>query len=249
MGVVATLLRETRRTVFPPYCILCGEPDTPGAASCRRCSARLDLLRAQPACPTCALSPGPHLASDGRCGECRRKPFRFDGTLRVAPYVDEMLVLLRRFKFNRFEYLDHFLADLATRVLDHAGWRPEVDAIVAVPAHWLRRLATGFYPVQALSRGIARRSKLPLWTVLRRVRLDPHQIGLGYRARIENVKDAFRVRGRIKDGACVCVIDDVMTSGATLGEVAKVLKRSGARKVYNLVLARAGRQDAELGRA
>lgn len=159
-----------------------------------------------------------------------------------------MTNLLHEFKYRRAEYLDRFLADLMIRTLRQAPWHDKIEALIPVPSHWVGRLTTEFHPVAVLTAEVSREVEVPRVPMVRRVRFDQHQIGLSIAQRIENVKGAFAVQaGVVARDACVCVIDDVMTSGATLNEVATVLKDSGAATVYNLVLVRAGRQDAALG--
>lgn len=159
-----------------------------------------------------------------------------------------MTNLLLEFKYRRAEHLDRFLADLMIRALRQAPWHDEIEVLVPVPSHWIGRLTTECQPVAVLTAAVARGVEVPRVPMVRRVRFDQHQIGLSITQRIKNVKGAFATQaGVVMRGACVCVVDDVMTSGATLNEVATVLKDSGAARVYNLVLARAGRQDAALG--
>ena len=158
--------------------------------------------------------------------------------------------LLRRYKYHRAEYLDRSLADLMSRVLQQTMWHGDIEALVPVPSYWLRRITAGFCPVAALASEISRRMNVPHLPVVRRVKFERHQIGLNLAERVRNVHGAFQLRDHADvNGACLCVVDDVMTSGATLNEVAKVLKQAGAAKVYNLVLARAGRRETELGAA
>lgn len=184
----------------------------------------------------------------GTCAQCRSAGFRFEGTVRIAPYVERMADLLRRFKFSRAEYLDRYLADLMLAALRQAPWSSEIEAFVPVASHWLRRFTVGPHPVQGLCEHIARQASLPCLSLVRRIRFDRHQIDLSMTERIENVKGAFALTSSADvHGAVLCVVDDVMTSGATLNEVARVLKKAGAQSVYNLILVRAGRQDADLG--
>ncbi len=127
-------------------------------------------------------------------------------------------------------------------------WHKDIEAVVPVPSHWMRRITEGSHPVMALATQIGRRLNVPCLSVMRRVRFERHQIGLSLRDRIRNVQGAFDLRPGVEvQDACICVVDDVMTSGATLNEVAKVLKKAGTRSVYNLVLARAGQEQATLG--
>lgn len=225
--------------LFPPLCTACGdgmagrrEPLCPG------CARGLNLLRAAPACPRCGVTPGPYLTPEGRCSACRLAHFAFEGTCRAAAYEGVALALLRRFKFQRAEHLDLYLTELMVRSLRQCPWSAELDVITAVPAHWYRRWTVRFHPAEALGRGVARWLRLPYARLVRRVRLDPHQIGMSLARRKANVLGAFRPTMQL-DRLNVCVVDDVMTSGSTLDEVARTLKACGARRVWNLVWARA----------
>ncbi|MCH8852933.1 MAG: ComF family protein [Planctomycetes bacterium] len=248
MALLGTAIEALGRTIFPPVCVACGRPPCEGGHLCGDCDADLDLLRAAPACPRCGSSSGPHISTEGFCGRCRASSFQFDGTARVAPYVDPMMQMLRRYKYRGSEYLDSCLADLMIRSLEQTMWHKDIEAIVPVPSHWMRRITEGFHPVMALAAQIGRRLHVPCLSVMRRVRFERHQIGLSLSDRIRNVQGAFALRSGVDVAdACVCVVDDVMTSGATLNEVAKVLKAAGARRVYNLVLARAAQEQSTLG--
>ncbi len=166
----------------------------------------------------------------------------------MAPYIDPLMQMLRRYKYRGSEYLDSCLADLMIRSLEQTMWHKDIEAVVPVPSHWMRRITEGFQPVMALATQIGRRLKVPCLSMMHRVRFERHQIGLSLDERIRNVQGAFALRSGVHvTDACICVVDDVMTSGATLNEVAKVLKKAGARSVHNLVLARAAQQQATLG--
>ena len=248
MALLGTAIEALGRTIFPPVCVACGRPPCEGGHLCCDCNADLDLLRAAPACPRCGSSSGPHISAEGFCGRCRTSNFSFDATVRVAPYVDPMMQILRRYKYRGSEYLDSCLADLMIRSLEQTMWHKDIEAVVPVPSHWMRRITDGFHPVAALATQIGGRLKVPCLSVMRRVRFERHQIGLSNSERVRNVQGAFALRSGVDvQDACICVVDDVMTSGATLNEVAKVLKQAGARSVYNLVLTRAQQQQATLG--
>jgi len=186
------------------------------------------------------------MSPEGRCGNCRAslRALFFDGTVRVGPYLDQMQELLQQFKFCRADHLELYLADLMSRSFNLAPWRERIEAIVPIPTNWLRRLSVGFYSPDVLARRVAKTNRLPYLPLLTRTRFDPHQIGLSVSARHENVKGAFKIKSHVKiAGARLCVVDDVMTSGATVNEVSKVLKQAGAVEVWILVLARAGRHN------
>jgi ComF family protein len=123
---------------------------------------------------------------------------------------------------------------LAARI----GDRIPIDGLLAVPLAGRRQRQRGFNQSLEIARVIARRLSLPLQRhALVRSRAGPPQQSLPLQARRANVSGAFALSEAVP-ARCVAVVDDVMTSGATLDEVARVLKRAGVRQVVNLVIAR-----------
>jgi predicted amidophosphoribosyltransferase len=145
------------------------------------------------------------------------------------------------FKFRGGEHLDRCHGDLLGRAIAQVPWFDDVDVLTAVPTCWQHRLTRRFHATSALAPHVARWAGLPLLALLRRTKGGPHQVGLPKADRIENVKGKFKIaHGVALPGTVVCLIDDVATTGATIGECARVLKRSGAPRVYAAVVAHAG---------
>jgi ComF family protein len=192
------------------------------APLCAGC--RADFFAADvPRCPRCALRlPGAHPL----CGRCLREPPSYDATLALADYrppVDGLVVAL---KFgHRLE-----LADLFGTLL------------VPVPLAHERQAERGFNQAEQVARRAARACGLAvLPDALLRTRHGPPQEGLDAAARRRNVRQAFAVNRRHAArlaGAQLAVVDDVMTSGATLEAVASALKQAGAARVTNVIVAR-----------
>src|SRR5262249_8541556 len=115
-------------------------------------------------------------------------------------------------------------------------------AIVPVPLHWSRRLRRGYNQAQALAHGLGSRLALPVVTsCMRRIRATPYQSQQAPSSRLVNVRGAFRARPHpVLKNATVLLVDDVMTTGATLSEAAKALRQAGAGRVVAVALARAG---------
>lgn len=237
--------------VFPRRCILCGgSPGSDASRLCPRCTTTTDRERRIDTCPACASTVAPYEVSEGRCQLCRKRPQRVTGTIRVAPYrtrsnaktgdpfgLSGVGSLLRLYKFKEREELGPLLGRWLAEAVRAAPWQERVKAIAPVPTHWRRRLARPLHAADALARFVARKTRLPVETVLKRTRCGPHQIGLSYTERAENVRGAFAVgRGKDVEGARLLVVDDVKTTGATLNEVAKVLYRAGAAEVYAAVV-------------
>lgn len=136
--------------------------------------------------------------------------------------------------------MDVFAQHLAEGV-KASSWSDHVEAVVAVPTHWRHRLGRPYYAAEILAERTAALLELPNVGLLRRVRAGPHQIGLSYTQRQDNVRGAFAViRGGRIDGACVLLVDDVRTTGATLEECARILLKAGCGEVFAAVAATAG---------
>lgn len=200
------------------------------AAVCDACAAELPLMPDK-ACPCCALP----VPADGLyCGRCLKKSPAFDASRAVWTYASPMREMILAFKHGQgFALADGFVSALHGLAAGMGA-----DCVLPVPLHPLRMRERGFNPACELSRPLARRLGIEhLPDVLVRERHTAHLAGLRAQARRQTVRGAFRCT-RDLAGRHVLVIDDVMTSGATLGEIARILRQRGAARVSNLVLAR-----------
>lgn len=186
-------------------------------------------------CPACRVHPG---RTSGLCTGCEASLFApqvgaFE--LSLGPYEGPLERAVRAFKFGGVRRLQGpFGARLALEVT-HAGW--PVDVLCAVPLHPLRRLARGYNQSALVAESAAQHLRLPYRVVLRRTRSTRQQARLGAEARGHNVAGAFR--SAPLSGERVLLIDDVVTSGATVTECALALLAAGAGRVYLATLARA----------
>lgn len=238
MSVFRRMAARAVDVVFPPQCFVCGGPGQgSNRGLCTVCAGGLDSQLREPACPTCASSVAPFEVSGGRCRRCRGERERLSGIVRVGAYEHGLRTLLRAYKFHDRLEIEAGLGAWLAEVAAAAAWRSRVEAIVAVPTHWRRRITCPSYPADALSRSVARGLDLPLTRILRRTRAGPHQIGLSYTARAANVRGAFALRRGVElCNARLLLIDDVRTTGATINECAKVLQKNGAAEVYAAVV-------------
>jgi ComF family protein len=160
-----------------------------------------------------------------------------DGTVRIGAHQGTLRDLLLAFKYRGRDELDRFLGQRLGHALCKTSWFDEVQALVAVPTRWHRRLLGRAYVATAIASQVGRTIGLPELPLLRRIRGGPSQIGLSQAERIKNVKGAFRpARGVGLADPVLCLVDDVSTTGATLCECARVLKRAGAAKVFAAVV-------------
>jgi len=166
------------------------------------------------------------------CGESL-PPF----TVCAAPleYSYPVDAALKALKFRRrLDYvpaLSELLWSAATALPD------DIDALLPVPLHWRRHAMRGFNQAQELGRILRQRSGMPQLDNVRRTRATPYQSGLDARARRNNLRDAFAVRGVIA-ARHVLIVDDVITTGETCRQLAQVAMAAGARKISVLAVAR-----------
>lgn len=234
-------VRAIEDVLYPPACPLCGRPDPPGRDLCPDCQAALARSRSVPFCTRCGTTVGPFAGTTDGCPSCRTRPAPAAGFVRVGEFSGALAELIRAFKFQGRDDLERHLGELLGDALRSAPWLSGIDVLTWVPSCWQHRLTRRTHATTALAPHAARRAERPLRRLLRRVRGGRHQVGLPRLERLENIKGCFRIaRGVRPAGAVIGLLDDVATTGATVFECVRVLKRAGARRVYVAILAHAG---------
>ena len=216
--------------IFGGTCYLCrGES---AGTLCASCKADLPYL-SRPRCPSCGLP----TIEGTLCGRCLGERPAFDATLAVFAYAFPADILVQGLKFRGELALARLLADeLCAEIFSASAGA--VDLVVPVPLHDSRLRERGYNQSVEIARGLGSRLGLPVVVdACHRVRDTAAQLGLPVKERRENVRGAFSCT-RALDGKTVAVVDDVMTTGATLNEVASTLKQFGAARVVNWVVAR-----------
>jgi ComF family protein len=235
--------------LYPPRCAVCEAslPIETRRRVCAPCLAAVEPMRP----PLCLLCGAPLLAAadDERCDHCRAAPPAFDSARAITRYrsggdssgsdgSSAVAALLRRHKYG----LDQSLGRALAEYLDAApAMDPDAyDVIIPVPLHSSRLRWRGFNQAALLGAALAQRLSCSLdVATLTRVRSTRSQTERDRAQRIRNVRDAFAVRrpSRVA-GRRVLLVDDVMTTGATADECARVLRAAGARRIDVLTLAR-----------
>ena len=182
-------------------------------------------------CPQCAL-PTPH---GERCGRCLSKPPHYDAAIALFTYDFPLDKLIQSFKYSqRLALGNWFGQQLANAITQHTA-----DLIMPLPLHPLRLRERGFNQALELARPVSARHGWPIDAqTCSRIRHTPAQAELPWRERIKNIRGAFHCSTDLT-GKNIVLIDDVMTTGASLDECARTLKLHGAAHVTLLVVARA----------
>jgi ComF family protein len=223
---------------LPTLCVACREPVS-GEGVCAACWAKLSFI-APPFCPRLGIpfvyDPGPGLLSmqaiaDPPAYQRARAAVRYDDVARTLVHA-----LKYQDRTDLAPAMGRWMARAGQELLEHA------DALVPVPLHWRRGWSRRYNQSGALARVIGRQSGVPVaGSALRRVRPTQQQIGLSRSERETNVQGAFRVaadRQAEIQGRHIVLIDDVLTSGATIDACARALLRAKAAQVDVLVFAR-----------
>ena len=223
--------RRLARLLLPPRCLLCGETGVGGRDLCRACAEALPWNRH--ACPRCAI---PLPQSEAVCGQCLRRPPPLARAHAACVYGFPFDRLVPRFKFHHDLAAGRLMADL---LLDAVAAAPRPQAIIPIPLHAMRLRQRGYDQALELAKPVAHALDIPLRAdALQRIRPTAPQSELDAVARQRNLRRAFVVRAGVALPAHVVLVDDVMTTGATLNAAAKTLLRAGVTRVDAWVCAR-----------
>jgi len=237
------LVRQSMAALlWPDQCLLCGAwlREDAERGVCTPCLARIRPLSPATLCRTCG-KPGlpPTGTGDGRCPACREAPPAFDAARAFAVYDTSLRQLILHYKFKHQSRLHIPLGHLMGLALATHFPREEIALVTHVPLHWRRRMARGFDQTELLARFLARRSGRRHVALLKRTRHVPPQSTLDLARRTDNIRGTFACRWPGKCRArTVLLVDDILTTGATVNECARVLKEAGAARVLVLTLAR-----------
>jgi ComF family protein len=219
--------------LLPQDCLLC-QGASGNRLLCEACARELPTSAS--ACPRCAAAG----AGDAECGACLADPPHYDASRAAFVYAYPTDALIQSLKYGGQLALAGLFARELHRRIGHAG---RVDLIMPLPLHPRRLAERGFNQAAEIARVLSRLCDLRMNTQFaRRVRNTAPQTALPWRERATNMRGAFACDPGVA-GLRIAVVDDVMTTGATLDEFARTLKQSGAARVENWVVARTARND------
>ena len=234
---LGSLLRDVVDLFYPGVCASCSAACAGREFLCPRCSAELDVLASSPACGRCALP----LATPGvPCPWCGGGGFHpFTKVVSLGTFHEPLRTLIHGMKYHRRWPLAEAMADWLLAEERVKGLLAGADVLVPVPLHWSRQIRRGYNQADVLASVLARRCRLKVARPVARVRDTPSQTAQpSPTARMANVHRAFELRRRRwVTGKHVVVVDDVMTTAATLQAVGRALKPARPASLCAVVLA------------
>jgi competence protein ComFC len=226
--------------LYPARCTICGKTVRAGEYLCNGCEAKIVPI-VPPFCQTCSEPFQGSINTAFTCANCAHRTIHFDAA--VAAYRGRGIVrdVIHEFKYNRQIHLRHLVARWLRAALDDerlSGYN--FDVIVPVPLHPARQRERGFNQASLLAELLSAQTSIRCRPLLKRIRYTTTQTALDRAERMENLHNAFRLRKNADvRGLRVLLIDDVLTTGSTLSECARVLKGAGATSVHAATAARA----------
>ena len=239
---LSSFLRKFLHVLFPSTCAQCKAPlwDDPVPFVCRDCWATVVPI-STPCCPHCGGPFSSPVALDHSpmhtCGACRTKPLAFTQAWSVFPYQSPLKEAIIGFKYHGKRSLTKPFLQAMIPALPTL---PTIDVLMPIPLHAKRLREREYNQSLLLAHGLSQHLRIPLLvSCLLRVRETAPQTSLSRADRLTNLHRAFAVKEASKiKGQCILLIDDVYTTGTTLHECAKVLRKAGSGSVYGLTLAR-----------
>jgi ComF family protein len=231
-------------SIFPDNCRICDEPLSgySRAPICRKCLNAPKALNPEIFCLKCRTPFLRERALDdnGLCRLCAAGVGSYDAAYAWGGYDGVLKDLIHCFKFHGMRSLSKPLGGYLAEAFPRSE---RIDAIVPMPVHWTRRMERGFNQCELLASELSRHTGVPVWKSLRKVKRTEKQSNLAGAKRRRNVRGSFGVReGRSIAGKRLMLVDDVLTTGATVNEAAEELKRHGAARVAVLTVARVDRR-------
>jgi ComF family protein len=185
--------------------------------------------------------PAPHI--EGLCGSCRLREHAYDFARSALIFNDPFREVIHHLKYSDRVSLARPLGRLLCECLEREAFQGHV--VMPVPLHRKRERRRGFNQASLIAESLTQLNRTIDTTTLHRRKNTPSQTGLSRSQRTLNLAGAFGVRGRVPE--CVIVVDDVYTTGSTLHEIAKTLKRHGAERVEVLTVARVPSPEVGIG--
>lgn len=241
-----TIAARALDLLFPCSCAICGCPLQNGDSLCTPCTTSLPKV-SPPFCESCGAGFQGRIESTFQCPNCDSMRFAFEFARPALVRSPQALDLIHRLKYRRASHLAPSLGRTLNDALDDPRFgvaKAERWPLVPVPLHWTRLRSRHFNQAAEIARGLSLVSGLPVLHALRRTRETGTQTLLGRSSRLQNLKGAFettRAASRftsLHPSASAILVDDVLTTGATLHACAQALRKAGFKRIAAVTLMR-----------
>lgn len=223
--------------IYPPLCVACGKEIEKGLI-CEDCLTKLTRLNIE-TCPECGEP-----VFDRNSHRCREPRLKLKRVRTLGRYNSPRKELIGEFKYHHKPSLAKILGKEMGVILNSDPVLKTSDLLVPIPLHPARKRERGYNQAELLAEEISKFTYIPFSNCLKRVKNTKAQVTLSERERLENVREAFKLKkGADISGKRVILIDDVFTTGATLNAAALSLIEGGAEEVYGLTVAAAHSGD------
>jgi competence protein ComFC len=233
-------LRAIGSLFYPALCAVCHAPVMRKDYICSDCLDKAQRI-VPPFCAKCSEPFTGAIEGEFTCANCADRTLAFDAAVSAYRSRGVVRFIILQFKYNRQLHLRHPIADWLLEAMNDVRLRTrELDLVVPVPLHPARLRHRGFDQAELLARILALKIQVPLCLGLKRIRYTTTQTAFDRAERMENLRGAFRLRKKISvRGLQVLLVDDILTTGSTLSECARVLREAGAQAIYAVTAARA----------
>jgi len=235
------MIKQILDILYPRRCVLChslcASKEAHDIDLCHACQVDLPLI--ENACYQCGI-PLHNTQDQQRCGQCLQKTPEYDHVISIYHYQNPLIWLIQQMKFKKKSGIANLLGHaMSAQLKQHKTSMP--DAIIPVPLHYKRQLERHFNQSEEIAKVVAKKLLCTLDTqYLERHLPSKQQSGLDAKQRKKNVRGIFRIKNKKqKNYNHIALIDDVMSTGSTVNEIARTLKKNGIEKVDVWVLARA----------
>jgi ComF family protein len=233
-------MRALASLLYPPACTICATAVSDGEYLCEACDDKITRI-VPPFCEKCSEPFIGAITGTFHCANCANRKIHFDAA--IAAYRSRGIVrrVILDFKYGRQTHLRHLIGEwLCAAFRDPRLCGRPFDVAIPVPLHPARQRDRGFNQAELLADFMGRRMSIPTQSALERTRYTTTQTAFDRTERIANLRNAFRLRKKADvRGLRVLLVDDVLTTGSTLSECARILKAAGAGSVHAVTAARA----------
>ena len=227
------MLNELLDLIYPRFCYICNKSlkHSKNLYFCFSCWYKLPLIRKN-LCLKCAMPMGEGIGVKKKCNDCNFGKFYFKQIRSAGKYKDSLRKVLLNFKFKGMVELRHPLAALIYWQLKHYPFSGKIDLIIPVPMYHKQRIQRGYNQAELLADCLAKLMRIPCVTnILIKIKETLPQSGLDRTQREKNLTNKFIATKKLKDKT-VLLVDDIFTTGTTVNECSKALKKSNVKKIY-----------------